>query len=101
MYNRQNLIVVVAVALLAGLAGPVAAVAFAPPPASGGVVLVIGFQAQDAVVRAGGRQVGMASAPFAVLAAGDGDFMWRLRQNGAWRVTGADWLDSTCQANSR
>ena len=101
MYSRQNLIAVVAIALLAGLAGPVAAIAFAPPPMSGGIVLVIGFHAQDAVARAGGRQVGPASAPFAVLAAGDGDFASRLRQNGAWRVTGGDWLASICQVNSR
>lgn len=52
------------------------------------------------VQAAGGRIIAPRAAPFAVLAAGDGDDLaGSLRAGGAWWVMNGDALSSICGAN--
>lgn len=81
------------------LAAPVGAIAMAPPP-QGGVLLVIGPEADRIVKNAGGRRIGPMSAPWGVLARGDDGFTDRVLAAGAWRVTGATWMAALCEKDS-
>ena len=77
-------------------AGPVAAIALAPGGAPGDPVLVVAWRAQDVVARAGGRPLGPASAPLAIMAEGGDGFTARLDAAGAWAVLDAGWLAALC-----
>lgn len=85
--------------LLAGLAGPVAAL-LAAAPSEGGVLLVFTMPGQDGagIIRAsGGYPVGVADAPFAILAASDRPgFADRLAEHGAVWVRGGEILATIC-----
>ncbi len=94
--NYAQTLVVAALLTACTLSGPLAALAMAPEPAPGRPVLVIGWGAEAAVKRAGGRAVGPVSAPLAVLAQGEGDFIAKLRLGDIWAVRDAGWLAAFC-----
>lgn len=85
----------IALAIAAGLLSPVAALAVAPTPANG-IVLVVASDPAAVVTRANGRVLGPTTAPFAVLSTGSGDFADRAWDEGAWIVTSADWMSALC-----
>lgn len=79
------------------LAGPLIALAMAPPGEPGQPMLVMGPAPDRLVARAGGRRIGPTAAPFAVLATGDHSFRDDLLNGGAWAVLDADWLAALCR----
>ena len=76
------------------LAGPVSAVALAPPVDDAAPLLVVGPDAEALVRQAGGDLIGPERAPLAVIAQGEPGFAQRL--DGAWLVIDARWLLALC-----
>ena len=74
---------------LAALSGPAAALLAAPPRAGQPVLVILPphGDADRVLARAGARPIGPVTAPFAVLATGEGDDLAdRLVRAGAWAV---------------
>ena len=86
---------IAAVLVVCTLAAPISAIAMAPP-ADGGVLLVIGPNAQHIVEDAGGGAIGPVSAPWGVITKGDAEFAARARGLGAWHIIDAAWLAAIC-----
>lgn len=89
-------------ATIAALSGPLAALSSAPfrPDRPALVVLPPWASAEDVVARAGGRIIGLARAPLAVLVTGQGPGLEdRLRAAGAWTVLDGSSLSLLCGAS--
>ncbi|SLN52400.1 hypothetical protein ROJ8625_02641 [Roseivivax jejudonensis] len=81
--------------VLTGIAAPVATLARTPVTRDA-PLLVIARDPGALVARAGGRVVGPARAPLAILADADPGLPDRLRALGAWHVGGAAALAALC-----
>ncbi len=91
--RRLSIPVMIALAVFGGPAATVAA----RPAAAGFPVLVIAADPEAVVARAGGTPVAPISAPLGTLAAaGDPDFIQRLRDGGAWLVLDGRVLAAIC-----
>jgi hypothetical protein len=91
--------VVILCLAIATVAGPVVSLAAAPPPADGGIHLVVAPAGRRAQVldAAGGHPVGPAAAPLAGLAASPHPgFAERLKKAGAWLVLDGEAVARLC-----
>lgn len=88
-------IIFLAVAFCA-FSGPVMVVASAPPVSDDAPVLVISPNAALHVAQEGGRVVGPAVAPFAVLATGPEGFGEKITNSNAWYARHGAWLARIC-----
>lgn len=84
---------------MSALPGPVSAIWSAVPVQGAPVVALVAPWAdrQAMLAAADARQIGIRAAPFALLAAGDGDVAGRLRAAGAWMVMNGRAVAQLCR----
>lgn len=82
--------------VLVGMAGPLAVLAQAPSPTAGQPVLIIAPAAANLVLAAGGELASPVSAPFAVLAQGEAEFLKQIAASRAWMIMDGGWLAEIC-----